>query len=552
MVRGPFAVRVVTGSRCYNIGHLVGDSLTFGTVAPYGFGSCQFNWPKSLADADVTVNDRVIVDDTRNGRCLHDGYLAHPGKANEATGHEWQVTSVGGSRLAADRSAPYVGRDQSLDGWETRRQRPSNANASAGSHPNNEDQDVLLLQFSAGAPVDVAAGSTASMQYLTLREGGQLLGGFQYSTQSGTTVGGYGTKFNIRFPDATPVETVRNFDLDEDVEDRGATVSGDLTLGADVADVLLTRNGGATNVTTDDIWTAIIDPDIRALLYDKNGDDILDIYGTDDDLTADLLFTDIVRLYVPGWDLAHAVIEAGTHNIDQFAYVDPVRAEDLFTDLLLAEPGLTWLVWERSEDTGKHRVELKAWADGRHFSTANPRYVFDDKADVNLPGGEVDPANRIAVSYRDKKGRPQVLIVTRAVRELEDDDGNVERWVDAPAIPLGAEIGSEEMADRIGTRILAAHNQQTTSGTIAVRTPVVDRYTGLLVQPWELLAGETCIVGPLTAGLPDEEPVLRITETNFADGSGVASLTVGTPPPASADDILKRFATRRRRPRNRR
>jgi hypothetical protein len=229
-------------------------------------------------------------------------------------------------------------------------------------------------------------------------------------------------------------------------------------------------------------------------------------------------------------DPASAVIDLSSFGIDQLAYHDTAAAAQVLDDLALFEPDFLWEINERTRETGLRRFAYRAWP-------TTPRYEISTKDGYVAPGGEVDLCNRIAVTWTTPKGVKRVERVTSVVPRLDNE--TPPRIHDAEPVALPDGLGSLAHAQRIGQQILAAKNTPPQAATATVRRPIMDRFLGRLVMPWEIVPGYMAQVGEL--GLSQ-----RVTETEYVDKDAATDLTLGAPP-RTVEQLIAHLTKRGRR-----
>jgi hypothetical protein len=273
--------------------------------------------------------------------------------------------------------------------------------------------------------------------------------------------------------------------------------------------------GGATNVSSDNVWAALGDVAVLGGLRDRYGNKIgaprLD-YVLASEVVEDLLG----RLLTDAVDAASAVIDPTTYHIDSLAFMDAVTATNVIEELLKFEPDFDWGIGAAGLN-GKHSFWFRQWP-------TQPRYILTDDDGLDLPGSEDTLCNRVAVEWTDEKGKPQVEVITADVPEL----GN--RIKDADKVTLPEGRGSLANAQRIGAQVLASKNAVQVAGSASVDRPLMDLVTGQKVMPWQLEPG--CVARLQTKGVD-----VRITEMTYSDNDVSTSLTLGNPVPA-VDDLI--------------
>jgi hypothetical protein len=498
-MRGALSVRLVNGSNDQIVTRHVKD-LRYTKAAPGGHhsASMRITLPRS-AFRDLGPASRVVVYDARSGRTRWEGYAENPGVTDGTEGQEFDLSAMGGMVLASDESRPLVYLDANLEHWMRGpgSQVAAGSTTEQGANPST-GADALMLQFLSGQPVGT---SSLSQMIFDLRPADMEIGALKWTWQSGQTDAGWeervilegGASFN-RTMSTTAATLTRRADLHG-------------FIGAKYAIMRLIRTGGATNVATDNVWSAF--SDVRILGQHLRADGTRLPHGQADYVLASNVAIDLLgRLLYRTCNTANPVIEPTSHRIDQLAYHDGATAQQVFDDLALYEPDHLWEILETGGD-GKHRFNYRAWP-----TTA--RYEISVKDGYTAPGGEADLCNRIAVYWTGARGRKQTTIVTQTVPELGA------RVRDAEPVTLPDGLGSSANATRIGQQVLAAKAQPPKAAKATVRRPILDRRDGLTVMPWEIEPGYLVRVR-------ETGDLLRLTETEYEDTSCAATLTLGDP-----------------------
>ena len=214
--------------------------------------------------------------------------------------------------------------------------------------------------------------------------------------------------------------------------------------------------------------------------------------------------------------LASTVETTTTAEIDQLAYPEGARPQQVLEELARFEPDYLWEILG-STDRG-YVFNYRAWP-------TEWRYLISVKDGYEATGGENDLCNRIAVYWTDESGNRQTTIVTADVPELGGDPADVGfagRIRDADPITLEDGRGSEANALRIGQQALELKANPPLAARALVARPIMDRLRGSMVMPWEIESGY--LVRVLETG---ED--LRLTELSYDDEAASAELTLGTP-----------------------
>lgn len=527
-MRSPLSVRINSGGTDRLVTSKVHD-LTFSKTAPGGHrqASCEVWLPPSQFDG-LGPADRIYVYDPTTGTTAWEGYTDNPGERVGPGGMGFALSANGGMIRAADQAERLIYRDTSLDSWESESAGSFNAPSStrevgqfpadAGTHAG---KPALYLQFPPGQPIDDQA--SALLSYRGFFGAGNSFGGVTGFRDGGMTSAEYQVGlFLIRSFDGFPVATVDQSNLSGIggvISLNQHAVSGfdfdPYDFGTISIRFALIRNGGATNVSSDNVWAALGDVAVLGGLRDRFGAKLgaprLD-YVLASEVVEDLLG----RLLTDAVDAASAVVDTSTYHIDSLAFMDAATAANVIDALLKFEPDFDWGIGA-STLTGKHSFWFRQWP-------TQPRYILTDDDGLDLPGSEDTLCNRVAVEWVDEKGKAQVEVVTADVPELGT------RIKDADKVSLPEGRGSLANAQRIGAQVLASKNAVQVAGTASVDRPLIDLVSGQKVMPWNLEPG--CVARLQTKGVD-----VRVTEVSYSDNDVSASLTLGNPVP-DVDDLI--------------
>lgn len=535
-MRGQLAVRIDSGSESAyyksqdrHVTKHVSD-LRFTETAPGGHhsASMRISLPRDTFP-DLGPADKVYVYDARTGRTVWEGYTENPGSTNSEGVEGFDLAAMGGQVLASDQSEKLIYVDRSLDRWVRDPNRTSAPSAATEQWTNpTSGLPCMRLQFIPGQPV--TTGYQAAIAYREFVGSGMEVGAFYLLWDSGVT----DTNYNLEaWLGAEPTYSAASWTFGVNASTAGGSTSrfvGDSNFptGSNILGVRLHRDaGGATNIATDDAWFLMQNPYVLGRRYGADGQLVSGAGGmvTIAYVRADWVATDLLtRVLGATCDRASAVIEAATHQIDQFTFLDGANAQQVFDDLALYEPDMLWEILETNA-SGKHRFNYRKWP-------TEPRYEISTRDGYEAPGGEVDLCNRIAVYWTDTQGNKVATVVTATVPELGA------RIRDAEPVTLPDGMGSATNAQRIGEQVLASKNNPPKAARATVTGPILDRKTGNMVMPWEIRAGYVVRVR-------ETGDDLRCTEREYVDSDHAAYLTLGEPM-LTIDQRLANLSGRRR------
>ena len=314
-----------------------------------------------------------------------------------------------------------------------------------------------------------------------------------------------------------------------------------ITASHDVVSLRSLYTGGAA-VADANRWAEYYNIVVRAILKTKAGADITSGYSTDTVLASEVV-ADVVGRLCPLFDGANATITASSYAIEQLAYLDPVNARAIFDDLLKLESSYRWGAYESNIATGKHRFEFVPWA-----TTVRYEAGIDDGYDSD--GSAEGLFNEAVVRYKAVSG--QTLTVTRTSSVPDLTAAGLTRTID---VDLGDEVASLTNAQRVGDQILAQHQYPPNAGRLTVARRIIDNYTGRMVDPWEIKAGELIRlrgvrpnIDALNATDRDGVAVMRIQSREVDAGRGaIAELELDSYSRSATRSLVDAATIRQRR-----
>ena len=242
-------------------------------------------------------------------------------------------------------------------------------------------------------------------------------------------------------------------------------------------------------------------------------------------------------------DPAALDIVESTFQIDTFAFMEPASAAAVLDQLCV----LGNQDWGLAESTGNGQ---RAWF---HPWPTEPRYILDERDQIEVPGTEDTLCNRVAVDWVGPRGKTHTTVVGAYVPELGisnpvlttsgaidqaflDAGGRVK---DADRVSLPDGHGSMANAIQAGTMALEEKNRVALSGTAQVTRPLVDLVTGDKVLPSGLEPGCVARLTPMGTDV-------RVTEVAYAHDDKTATLGLNKPIPTLARRLARLEARKRR------
>jgi hypothetical protein len=529
----PLAVRLSSAKADRHVTRDLHD-LSFRSVVPGGYASASFTLsrPLGVQPDEIIEYGRVTIYDRRSGATLWEGRLEDPGRAAGDGGETWQITAVGPSAFAEDRTISLIYVDSGMGGWRV-------GNASIPSVDVQISEDSIKMGVATGTTH--RAGFAGLAVYHNIAYTGQQLArvkvtfvptftSVNYESWLGTSIGtGSTTNLAQTAVLGTNSQTIA----------RGGVTA--IPAGHDTVRLRFVRMN--TNITpVDDLITIQFYPVVRGLLVDENGTDIISGY-VGETVLASTVVRDLLGRLLTRFDGPAAVIATTALEIDQLAYPDGASARRVLDDLMLLEPAYFWAAWEILP-SGKHRFEWKAWPTTVRYDAS-----VVDGFDSPAVTGEV--YNAVTVRWLDGVGASRIVRATQTVDTLDDAGIVSEAFID-----VSDEVGSAANAATIASTFLAEHQKPMNQGTLTITRPIMDLQLGRKVQPWEIVPGTLIRVrnvlpriDTLNATDRDGVTVFRVVAVEFNAGTCAATLELDSYPRSVARAVAqlqKRNITRKR------
>lgn len=534
----PLTVRLSTAKADRHITLDVRD-LVFRWTDPGGYQSCQIGLdrPLNLQPDEIAQYGIVTIYDGRTAMVVWEGRLEDPGRSAGADGQVWDLVAVGGQAHTRDRTLPLIYVDTNLSSLHRADNATPGADTSVGSDPGDSagERTALVLRYPQGLSIN--AGARAVMRYDAIYEAQQKLARISYSWDAGMSSASLLIEAIARTAGSLASgDTALSQAWSTAGGSGSAVVVTNWTNGRDDVDIRIRYTAGAGTTGNDTWWASIYNFVVRAMLYDKAGNEITTGYTLNTVLASEVV-ADLLGRVLTAYDGAGATIATTTHAIDQLAYPDGVDAARVLEDLLALESGHTWRVWERNS-AGKYRFE---WT----TVPSTVRYEADVVDGYEAPGSADGLYNRVMVRYVDSRGRRRSTTRTTTVTALDDAGLTRQGYLD-----LGDEAGTLANAQRAGDQWLADRRYPPNAGRLRIARPIIDMQTGRMVQPWEIRPGLIRVRGilprpdALNASSRDGVTVMRIVACEYRVSDAAAVLELDSYAPSTA----RRLATLQRRP----
>jgi len=540
----PLSVRLATarGDR-----HVTKDlrDLRFREVATGGWASASMSLdrPLTVDPLEFEYYSRCYVYDTRNGSVVWEGRIEDPGRGNRPDGQVWQLTAIGPSGHAHDRTVPLIYVDGRLTAWEPADKNTPGAKEQVSANPggtSSADEQAILMQFPQG--LALVTNSRAVMRYWPIHRAGQKLARYDYTWDAGVTSGDYQIQGVTRTAGSGGENSrAENWNTAGGASSAKVVVT-DFPDGRNTVEVRGIRTGGATTVADDVTWCVAIDPVVFVFLNDAAGTEKTTSYTTNTVLASEVV-ADLLGRLLTSYDGSNASIATTSYAIAQLAYPDGIMPAQVLDDLMLLEPDYRWGTYE-SNSAGKHRFEWAAWP-------STVRYEADVADGFDSPGSGDGLYNAARVRWVDNKGAIRTNRRTSTVDELTAASLTREAFID-----LGDDIASSAEANRVGDQFLAQHAHPPNAGRLAVARPIRDLSTGRMVMPWEIKAGELIRVrgvlprvDALNPTARDGVTIFRIWTKEYSASQAAATLELDSSHMSTAQmlaDLARNRITRRR------
>lgn len=524
----PLAVRVRNTRYDGLITGYIHGGIKFQKADPGGFKAASFVVNQKLGyRADIIQPySRVYFYNTRNGDCVFEGDIAHPGRSTSGDGALLEVQVEGGVERLNDWSGQRIWVDTDKEAWTLTGSATRGAQANNGDDMGGSGADALALAFPNSFHVET--NYRAEIGYFRCRESFQFIGYINYRWDGGHTSGSPG--WLVRCIADPPSDLIRSQVLN---------ISGSASAGVNLTGVdyqraylqliwTVVQVGGSNTGTADNVWASLMDIVVRSRLYNKDGTWKTSGYG--DTIPAADVVNDLLgdpAIMSPTFDQSTATVDAGTgYQITQLAYPDGVTAQQVLDQLMVFEPGCTYLVGASEPGIDKYSFKWMA-------RTNNVRYEFMTWTDEYSGGAQpVDQYDEVVTRWRTSTGYAKTLISTQSIPEMTAM-GRTRRFFQN----LEDTVSDAANAAQANTTILNDHRFPQNGGSITVARPVVDLYTGRRVQPFDIEPGYLCrIVGinpsrdALNSSPRNGSTLCRIVATDYDADSHSVSISLDSEP----------------------
>lgn len=495
---------------------------------PGGFKSASFTVDQRLGFRSDIIQpySRVYIYNKKNGDTIFEGDVSHPGRSTGGDGALLEVQVEGGSARLNDWSGQRVFIDRDMQAWDLTNTATVGAQADVGEDRGGSGGDALTLAMPNSMHVETNA--RAEVGYYRIREAGQELGSLNYAWDGGHTSGSPG--WLVRAITSPPSTLIRTQVLNVGGSGGSIGVVGTaFDPGTNVAYMQLIWTGtpGST-AATDITWASMLRVIVQCRYKLKDGVNYMaggdyDDYTTAVKVTNDLLGT----VLTSSFDGANAQIDTGTgYEIRHLAYPNGVTPQQVLDDLMLFEPGCTYIVGPSVPGVNKYSFKWMA-------RTNTVRYEFATWADDYTAGAQaVDQFNEAVTRWKSPTGLAKSTLTTQSIPEMTAM-GQTRRFFQ----DLGDSVSDLDNAAQANSAILTDHRYPQNGGQVTVSRPVVDLFTGRRVEPFEIEPGYLCrIVGvdpsvdALNGTSRNGSTMCRIVATDYDADSHSVSATLDSEP----------------------
>lgn len=521
----PLTIRLKSSRKDTDITKEV-QSLKFRKQIPGGFLSAEFtlNRPLDFTPEDVRYFAKVYIYDARHGGTIWEGELEDPGRGVTDSGEVWQISAVGGMGHTTDETFPIIYIDKGLDNWvRSKYSQAIRSKTEYGELPDAAtaaEDGTPTLYFYSEQGTTITASFIGDMIYRPAWNIGQKLARVRANFVSGQNSTDFRAQVVARVAGNTANFTVsRPFSTTEGVI--GADIGNGMPIGDNVISFRMAYTGA--NIVTDvTAWNHFYNVSLRCTIYNKDGTENLTNNYLDNNIEPYEVVGDLLgRKLSAVFDGANAIMYSSGVQINQLTYLDGTTAGNILTDLETFDPGFYWAVWESNPANGKYRFEYVPWP-------STVRYEADTIDGFNSPGSAADLYNSVDVRWRNEANKIRHTVRTQAVQELTDAGITRQFYID-----ISDELGDAANAAYIGDNFLAEHRYPPNAGTLTIQRPIMDNYTGRMVQPHEILPGSLIRVRGVSPRVDSLNPtnrdgvtVFRVISTEYGsdDASAVLEL----------------------------
>lgn len=537
----PLAVRVKNARYDGNLtGYLIG-APKFQKADPGGFKAASFTVSQKLGFRSDMIQpySRIYIYNQRNGDCVFEGDVSHPGRSVTDDGAILEVQVDGGAERLNDWSGSRIYVDRDMQAWV---KNPAQAlpatTVEVGDDRSGSGLDALTLAFPDETHVESLYRAEAF--YTRIRESSQTIGYFDYTVAGGHNSGSPG--WQVRLIISPPSTVARTNTLATSILSSPQNVTGN---NWDTAYMQLIWTSGSSNTgTLNNVWASIRGLVLVVRMKLKDGTNRTS--GLAGAVTASQVWEDMLgsEMLNTAFDGANARVDAGTATwIWQMAYPDGVTPAQIAEDLMTYEQGMTYIVGPSNPANGKYTFSWYTRSD-------SVRYEALLWADEHSGGTQaVDQYNEVVARWKTPVGNLRMTTSTQSIPEM-DAVGRKRRFFQ----DLGTVLGDADNVTTANSTVLQDHRYPRNTGRVRISRPIVDLWTGRTVQPFEIepaclirLVGINPSPDALNTSLtPNGSTICRIVNTDYDGESNSVDLDLDEVPYSMAQAIRVARARRKK------
>ena len=540
----PLAVRVSNARYDGNLTGYLHGAPKFSKSDPGGFKVGSFVVDQRLGYRTDMIQpySRVYIYNTRNGDCVFEGDVSHPGRSVSDGGALLEV-QVDCDRLN-DWSGSRIYCDRDLQAW-TRNNGVSvgATTVEAGDDRSLSGLDALNLSF----PTDMHVETNFRIEaiYTRINEANQQIGRIDYSVAGGHVSGSPG--WLVRTLCTTPSTIVRSNILNTFISSGAVTVGGAIPTGESKAFVQLIWTGGSSGTGTsgnDIVWASLRGLVIVARMLLKDG--TYRTSGYANAVTADQVWEDMLgsEMLNTAFDSANARVDTGTATfIYQLAYPDGATPQQIADDLMTYEPGMTYIIGPSNPLNNKYSLSWYTRSDSVRYEAL----LWTDEHSGGIQA--VDQYNQVVARWKTPTGIIRMTSSSQSIPEM-DAVGRTRRFFH----DLGSVLGDATNVTTANATVMQDHRYPKNTGRVRISRPIVDLWTGRTVQPYEiepaclirLVGAEPSLDALNTSLTPNGSTVCRIVNTDYDGDSNAVDLDLDDVPYSMAQAIRVARARRKK------
>ena len=531
MTTVPLAIRVRNGRVDQMLtGYLHGaPKLRFEDPGGFKAGSFVVDQRLGFRSDLIGPYSRVYFYNQLNGDCVAEGDVTHPGRTVSDNGALLEVQVDGGVERLNDWSGARIYVDRDMQAWSKTATASIPSTVETGEDRGGSGLDSLNLAFPNETHVE--NNSRAEAGYYRIRESGQTIGRFDYTDDGGHTSGDPGWQVRTIITPPSTVARTQTLNIG------GHTSSPQNVTGNDWNTMyvqLIWTSGSSNTGTADNVWVSI--RGLAVVVRTKLKDGTNKTTGYANAVTAAQVWEDMLGdMLADSYDGPNATVDTGTGAfIYQLAYPDGVTCKQIADDLLTYEPGMTYVVGPSKPGVDKYSVKFMNRSDSVRYEAM----VWTDEHTGGIQ--PVDQYNEVVSRWKDPIGNMKMTTATQSIPEMTAV-GRTRRYFQ----DLGTVMGSTDNVTTANATVLQEHRYPKNTGRVRIQRPIVDLFTGRLVQPFEIEQGyliRMVGINPTPDALntsltPNGSTICRIVSNDYDGDAHAADLDLDAVPYSMAQAI---------------